>query len=45
MFRDLISTLDKEIWPSNESETTDFLVSKLTSGVAEKSYKGRKVKR
>ncbi|XP_058790653.1 uncharacterized protein LOC131663907 [Phymastichus coffea] len=42
MFRDLILTLDKEIWPSNESETTDYLVTKLTSGEAERTYRRKR---
>jgi hypothetical protein len=42
MFKQLILTVDKEIWPADECNTTDYLIGKLCSIEPEKCYKKKK---
>lgn len=41
MLKELVMTVDKEIWPRNESSTTDYLIGKLSKVESDRCYKGK----
>lgn len=42
MLKQLMLTVDKDLWPSSEYSTTDYLIGKLCRTKSDKSYSRKK---